>query len=88
MEYWMIGVLKTIGAETLHERSIGNRVAANFPAFKTLPSLPSHYSSTPTLHYSINAVILGQAFGPFQGIPNKATSSGWGFFTERYAPFR
>jgi hypothetical protein len=69
MEYWMIGVLKTIGADILHARSMGNRVGTSFLAFKTLPSIPVHYSTTPILQ------------APFEGDPSKATSSGRGFFT-------
>jgi len=45
----MSGALENIIADTLHERSMGNRVGAVFLTFKTLPSIPDHYSNTPIL---------------------------------------
>jgi hypothetical protein len=37
--------------------SMEEPVGMAFLTFKALPSFLSHYSSTPTLHYSINAGI-------------------------------
>jgi hypothetical protein len=54
MDYRMIGVMETIVTDVFHKRSAGDDVGAAFMTFKTLPSILSHYSSTPTLHYSIN----------------------------------
>jgi len=48
----MSGALENIIADTLHVRSMGKRVGAVFLTFKTLPSIPDHYSHTPTLQYS------------------------------------
>jgi hypothetical protein len=49
MEYWMIGVLETIIADTLSKSSMGNRVGEAFLAFKIPASIPDHYSTTPLL---------------------------------------
>ena len=45
----MIGVLENILPDTLHARSKGDSVCAAFRTFKTLLSIPDHYSSTPLL---------------------------------------
>ena len=49
MEYWMIGVLEHIVEDTLNARSMGDSVCKVFRTFKTLLSIPDHYSSTPLL---------------------------------------
>jgi hypothetical protein len=49
MEYWMIGVLETIVADTFHKSTMGNRVGEAFLYFKTIPSIRDHYSTTPLL---------------------------------------
>jgi len=49
IEHWMIGVLENILPDTLHARSKGDSVCAAFWTFKTLLSIPDHYSSTPLL---------------------------------------
>jgi len=82
----MSGALETIVADTLHARSMGNRVGAAFLIFKTLPSIPDHYSNTPLLQHSITTTTPGSEgtrLVPFQGAPNKAASSGRGFFTDQ-----
>jgi len=45
----MIGVLENVLPDTLHARSKGDSVCAAFRTFKTLLSIPDHYSSTPLL---------------------------------------
>ena len=45
----MIGVLENTLPDTLHARSKGDSVCAAFRTFKTLLSIPDHYSSTPLL---------------------------------------
>jgi len=50
----MSGAWETIVADTIYARPMGDGVGEVFLTFKTLPSILSHYSSTPTLHYSNN----------------------------------
>jgi len=65
MEYWMIGVLGNIFPDILHTRSRGGSVCAAFRTFKTLLSIPDHYSITPTTPGS-----EGTLLAPFHGAPN------------------
>jgi len=73
------GVLENILPDTLHARFRGDSVCGAFRTFKTLLSIPDHYSSTPLLQQPRD--LRARFWPPFQGAPNKATSSGRGFFT-------
>jgi hypothetical protein len=77
MEYWMIGVLETIVPDTLHPCSTQTVFVQPFgfqnPSLNSRPLLQD--SITPTTPGS-----EGTLLASFQGAPNKATSSGRGFF--------
>jgi hypothetical protein len=67
----MIGALENRIVDTLHKRSMGNRVDAAFLTLKALPSISNHYSNTPLLQ------------GSFRRVPKKAKFFWRGFFTDR-----
>ena len=75
----MIGVLENTLPHSLHARSKGDSVSAAFRTLKTLPSIQDHYSSTPILQQPLD--LRARFWPPSRGAPNKATSSGRGFFT-------
>jgi hypothetical protein len=49
----MVGELETIVTDTLHRNSLEDGIVLAVVAFKEIPFILSHSSSTPTLHYSI-----------------------------------
>jgi len=68
MENWSIGKRKS-GCEGFQEPSLNNN------------ALTIERALLPSLQYSNNPGSEGTLLAPFQGAPNKATSSGPGFFT-------
>ena len=85
----MNGVLKSILADTLQARSRGDGVGEAFP-WISKPFL-QFYPITPVLQHSTTPSTPGSEgtrSAPLQGAPDKATSSGRGFFTNCLAIFQ
>jgi len=78
----MNGVLKSILADTLQARSMGDGVGEAFPCLSK-PFL-QFYPITPLLQHSTTPTtpgFEGTHSAPLPGAPDKAASSGRGFFT-------